>query len=169
MSGIVWLTYVRQLAIWPASTMRACISGSSIIACWIWPNRVQSSALESTPMVLVASPPTMVTSVVTFSAPCLRARSFAFLSCFCKSPHWTPGFGWIVTNETMVIVEPPLITARILAFRPALRSLPPYNEEYDRFTESLSDCRHYYLSRRKLFESQAAGNRTGGGQFTATP
>jgi hypothetical protein len=30
--------------------MRACISGSLIIPCWIWPNRAQSSPLECTPI-----------------------------------------------------------------------------------------------------------------------
>ena len=42
--------YVCQLAILPPSTMRACISGSLIIPCWIWPNRAQSSPLECTPI-----------------------------------------------------------------------------------------------------------------------
>src|SRR5246127_5367215 len=58
-------------------------------------------------MVLVAGPPTMVASTVTFSAPCLRARSHVVLSCFCTLSHWTPGFGWIATYVTMVMVEPP--------------------------------------------------------------
>src|ERR1700757_876650 len=87
--------------------MAACISGSPISAFWIWPYRVQSSAVESRPMVLVAGPPTMVASTVMFSAPCLRASSVAFLSCFCTSSHWTPGFGWIATYETIVMVVPP--------------------------------------------------------------
>jgi hypothetical protein len=42
--------YVCHLAILPPSTMRTCISGSLIIPCWIWPNRAQSSPLESTPI-----------------------------------------------------------------------------------------------------------------------
>ena len=44
MSGIVWLTSVSQVAVWPAWSMAACVSGSSISACWSWPNCVQSSA-----------------------------------------------------------------------------------------------------------------------------
>src|ERR1700686_3649088 len=69
--------------------------------CWALPYFAQSSLVASTPMVLVAGPPTMVARTVTFSAPCLRARSQFVLSCFCTSSHWTPGCGWIATYVTM--------------------------------------------------------------------
>jgi len=49
MPGIVWQTYVSQVAISAPSSMAICVAGSSRKACWIWPNRVQSSAKESTP------------------------------------------------------------------------------------------------------------------------
>src|ERR1700733_15433913 len=49
----------------------------------------------------------MVTSTVTFSAPCLRARSHPFLISFCTSSHFTPGFRWMVVAWTMAIVGLP--------------------------------------------------------------
>ena len=59
-------------------------------------------------------PPIMVARTVTFSAPCLRARSHAFLICFCRSTHLTPGFGWIVTSETMLMLAPsPCVRSRL--------------------------------------------------------
>ena len=57
MPGIVWQTYVSQVAISAPSSMAICVAGSSRKACWIWPNRVQSSAKESTPMVFGRRPP----------------------------------------------------------------------------------------------------------------
>jgi hypothetical protein len=54
----------------------------------------------------VGRPPIMVASTVTFSAPYLRAGSHPFLSCFCTSSQLTPGFGWIVINETIVTLAP---------------------------------------------------------------
>src|SRR6201998_1643022 len=81
--------------------------GSPCSDCWALPYFAQSSLVASRAMVLVAGPPTMGARTVTFSAPCLRARSHVVLSCFCTSSHWTPGFGWIATYVTMVMVEPP--------------------------------------------------------------
>jgi hypothetical protein len=61
----------------------------------------------------------MVARTVTFSAPCLRARSHVVLSCFCTSSHWTPGCGWIATYVTMVMGGASLIHCGCLATRQA--------------------------------------------------
>ena len=50
MPGIVWQTYVSQVAISAPSSMAICVAGSSRKACWIWPNRAQSSPLGCTPI-----------------------------------------------------------------------------------------------------------------------